>query len=220
MQRRPEPEYMDLPEEADAYAAADFSQVNDAFVARLIEVAGGRERATALDLGTGPADIPIRLARQRPGWRVTAADASQAMLDIAAKAISQAGWPCQIELILTDAKALNLPTGEFDVVFSNSILHHINDVDAFWAQVKRVAAPEAVIFIRDLARPADEETARRIVNENAGSESTLLQDEFYRSLLAAYTVDEIREQLEQAGLAKLQVQMVTDRHLDVFGTLE
>lgn len=219
MQRQPEPEYMDLPEEAEAYAAADFSQVNEAFVARLIEVAGGRERATALDLGTGPADIPIGVVKQRPGWHVTAADASQAMLDIAAKSVARAGFDGCIELVLTDAKALNLPAGKFDVVFCNSILHHINDVDAFWSQIKRVAAVGAVIFVRDLARPADEAAARRIVDQNAGSESALLQEEFYRSLLAAYTVDEVRDQLWRVGLAGLQVWMVTDRHLDVFGTL-
>lgn len=217
MQRQPEPEYMDLPEEAEAYAAADFSQVNEAFVTRLLEVAVGRDRADVLDLGTGPADIPIRAVRQRPGWHVTAADASQAMLDIAAKAIAQAGLADRITPVLTDAKTLDLPAGKFEVVFSNSILHHINDVDAFWAEIKRVAAPGAVIFVRDLARPADEAAARRIVDENAGGESAMLQEEFYRSLLAAYTVEEIREQLHRAGLDGLRVEMVTDRHLDIFG---
>ena len=59
MPRQPEPEYMDLPEEAAAYAEADFADVNEAFVERLLEHVGAREEELALDLGTGPGDIPL-----------------------------------------------------------------------------------------------------------------------------------------------------------------
>lgn len=39
MHRQPEPELMDLAHEAEAYAAADFSDVNAAFVDRLLSLA-------------------------------------------------------------------------------------------------------------------------------------------------------------------------------------
>ncbi len=219
MQRQPEPEYMDLPEEADAYAQADFSQVNEAFVSRLLEITGQHSQATALDIGTGPADIPIRLAARQPGWHLTALDASPAMLDLAARAVADAGLGERIELMLGDAKKLPLPSQRFDVVFSNSILHHVHDAHAFWTELKRVAAPGATVFLRDLARPVDPPAARQIVETYAGSESVLLQEEYYRSLLAAYTVEEVQEQLRCAGLGTLKVAMVTDRHFDVSGTI-
>ena len=38
-------------------------------------------------------------------------------------------------------------------------------------------------------------------------------------LLAAYTPEEVREQLDQADLGVLDVAMVSDRHLDIFGRL-
>ena len=63
MPRQPEAELMDQPAEVQAYAAADFSGVNQAFVDRLVALAGNAEAARALDLGTGPGDVPIRLAR-------------------------------------------------------------------------------------------------------------------------------------------------------------
>ena len=85
--RRGEPEVMDDLAEAQAYAAADFADVNEAFVARLLELAGPPAKARAVDLGTGPGDIPIRLVRARPGWHVTAVDASLAMLNLARQAI-------------------------------------------------------------------------------------------------------------------------------------
>ncbi|MBN1342242.1 MAG: class I SAM-dependent methyltransferase [Phycisphaerae bacterium] len=219
MPRQPEPELMDLDEEAAAYAVADFAEVNDRFVRRLLELVGPVESARAVDLGTGPGDIPIRMVRARPSWHVTAVDGSPAMLDLARRAVEGAGLSASIELVLGDAKALSLPPGGFDVVFSNSILHHINDVDPLWAGVRRLAKPGALVLLRDLARPSSREIAREIVERNSGDESDLLKEEFYRSLLAAYTPDEVREQLDRAGLSALDVEMVSDRHLDVFGRL-
>jgi ubiquinone/menaquinone biosynthesis C-methylase UbiE len=220
MSRQPEPEVMDLYAEAEAYARADFADVNQAFVDRLLELAGHLEEAAAVDLGTGPADIPIRLARARPRWRVVAVDASEAMLAFARRAVEEARLSGRVELLLADAKATPLPSAAFDVVFSNSILHHINEADRFWAEVRRLGSSGATVFLRDLARPASPEAARQIVRRYAANEAPLLQAEYYRSLLASYTVREVRAQLDRAGLAGLRVAMVTDRHWDVFGQLE
>jgi len=210
---------MDIPAEAEAYAKADFAGVNQAFADRLLELVGPLEEAAAVDLGTGPADIPIRVVQARPLWHVAAVDASRAMLELARQAVEEARLSDRIELVLADAKSTSLPTGAFDVVFSNSILHHINEVEQFWTELRRLARAGAVVLLRDLARPARPEAARQIVNEYAAQESGLLQEEFYRSLLASYTPDEIRAQLDLAGLTALKVAMVSDRHFDVFGRL-
>lgn len=220
IQRQAEPEWMDDPAEAKAYAEADFAAVNDAFVAKLLEVAGPLDEARAVDLGTGPADIPIRLLRARPRWRVAAVDAAAAMLAIARRAIDAAGLAGSITPVQADAKGTPLAAGAFDVIFSNSILHHITDTASFWAEVKRLGHRGTAVFLRDLARPASVAAAREIVNLHAGGESPLLQEEYYRSLLSAYTVDEVRLQLASAGLGELNVQMITDRHMDIWGVME
>ncbi len=217
MQRQPEPEVMDLADEAEAYARADFGEVNQAFVDRLVELAVGRTGLTALDVGTGPGDIPLRLAGLCPSWQVVAVDAAWPMLAWAKRALASAGRAARVRLVLADAKRLPLADGAFDIVFSNSILHHLNDTDAFWGGVRRVVRPGGLVFVRDLVRPADPDTARGIVAQYAGQESALLQEEFYRSLLAAYTIDEVRDQLGRCGLGALGVRQVTDRHLDIVG---
>ena len=101
----------------------------------------------------------------------------------------------------------------------NSIVHHITDTAALWAEIKRLARPGSLVFLRDLARPVSAQVARSIVEQHSGDESPLLREEFYRSLLSSYTVAEVREQLGRAGLDTLTVTMATDRHLDVFGRL-
>jgi len=210
---------MDLPDEVDAYARADFAAVNQRFVDRLIELTAGRDTARAADLGTGPGDIPIRAAKARPDWIISAVDASAPMLNVARAAIAAAGLAKNITLVLADAKETNLPKANFDIVFSNSILHHVADPISFWREVKRIAKPGALILIRDLFRPESDSLAKKLVAENAGGESLLLQEEFYRSLLAAYTPAEVREQLLQAGLPGLVVETVSDRHMDIHGVL-
>jgi ubiquinone/menaquinone biosynthesis C-methylase UbiE len=219
MPRKAEPELMDDRAEAEAYAKADFAEVNQAFADRLLEIVGPAGKAEALDLGTGPGDIPLRLLRARPGWHIVAVDASQAMLELAKRAVEAAGASSSIDLVLADAKATKLPPRAFDIVFSNSILHHISEADRFWAEIKRVGRPGATVFLRDLYRPATLDAARDIVDLYAGSESTLLRDEYYRSLLAAYTPGEVRGQIARAGLATLRVETVTDRHMDIYGRI-
>jgi ubiquinone/menaquinone biosynthesis C-methylase UbiE len=217
--RQPEPELMDLPSEAQAYAAADFSDVNQAFVNRLIELTGPLPTATAIDLGTGPGEIPLRLWKARPGWNITALDASQAMLDIAMPLIRKAGAEQKIKLLLADAKQTGLPAQHFDVIFSNSILHHVSDAIAFWRELARIGRQESILFLRDLARPADVAEAKAILKKHTLGESDLLKEEFYRSLLAAYTVEEVKQQLAAIGLGNLSVAKSSDRHFDVWGRL-
>jgi ubiquinone/menaquinone biosynthesis C-methylase UbiE len=214
MNRRPEPELMDLPAEAAAYAAADFSAVNAAFVERLLQLVGSRPDVRAIDLGTGPGDIAIRVARARPSWRVMAIDGSEPMLAIARR---DAGDLSNVRFTSADAKGTGFPDGSFDVILSNSLLHHMRDPLPLWREIARLAAPGATIFVRDLMRPSSEDDVRRLVDLHAGNESALLKEEFHRSLLAAFTLDEVRGQLAATTLAHLTVCASSDRHLDIFG---
>ena len=91
MQRIPEPkELMDEAEQALAYARADFSEANDLFVSLLLALCGEDFKGHALDIGCGPADIPLRLLRRLPGLNIHALDGAEAMLDLAREAAREA----------------------------------------------------------------------------------------------------------------------------------
>src|SRR5690606_5113430 len=84
MQRIPEPELMLDPNQARAYAEADFSEPHTQFVAQLLERVGPLPaQGRALDLGCGSGDVTLRVARALPGWRLLGLDASPAMLKLA-----------------------------------------------------------------------------------------------------------------------------------------
>lgn len=67
IERIPEPELMDDPEQARAYAGADFSEPHQAFVERFTQCFPRHRPRRVLDLGCGAADITIRFARAIPG---------------------------------------------------------------------------------------------------------------------------------------------------------
>ena len=217
MERVPEPEVMDGSDEAKAYEQADFAEVDEAFVERIVALGGQLARARVVDLGAGPADIAVRLLRRRPNWRVTAVDAASAMFALAQKRLAGEPLGDRIDLVLADAKSLPFTDHALDLVISNSIIHHLNEPESAWSEVKRVARPGAIVLFRDLSRPDSPRRARQIVETYSGDESDLLKKLFYDSLLAAYTPDEVRGQLAAVNLTTLQVEPSSDRHWDVFG---
>lgn len=218
MDRIPEPELMDDAEQARAYAQADFAEPNRAFV-ELVEtrLAPLPRAGRVVDLGCGPADIPVRLSLRHPGFEIDAVDGSDAMLAHGARAIEASGARVQLHCARLGEEPLE--AGAYDLVLSNSLLHHLPDAALLWRSVRRLAAPGARVLVMDLARPDTPGRARELVEQYAGDEPEVLRRDFLASLHAAFTLSEVRAQLESAGLASLSVAATSDRHLCVWGEL-
>ena len=171
-----------------------------------------------LDLGCGPADIPVRLCTGRPGLTVCAVDASGPMLELGRAAVAGAGLAERVQLLEGRIPGLPLEPGSFGAVVSNSLLHHLPDPSVLWAETRRLGAPGAAVFVCDLFRPESEEAARAIVAATDVSDSPVLEHDFFHSLLAAFRPGEVQAQLVEAGL-ELKVDVISDRHLLVWGRL-
>ena len=217
MDRILEPEIMDGEAEADAYARADFADSNQWYAdhftgeypSHLWEV---------VDLGCGPADVTLRVARAAPHARIVAVDGSAPMLEFARKAVHSAKLSDRVTLHLGRLPGLSLPQHHFDAVLSKDMLHHLPDPQVLWSEVRRLGRPGAAVYVMDLIRPDSPVLAREIVERVAAHEHPVLKEDFYNSLCAAFTVSEIRSQLESAGLP-LTVEQVTDRHMRIKGIL-
>ncbi len=220
MQRRLEPELMDEFEQARAYAAADFAEPNERFVSHCDAEPGFPARGAVLDLGCGPGDIVLRLARRRPALTVHGLDGSAAMLRFAADALArEPTLQSRVQFILGVLPGVALPLPRYDAVVSNSLLHHLHDPGVLWGAVREAGAPGAVVVVMDLFRPPSPGAAQEIVDAYAGEEPEVLQRDFYNSLCAAFEPDEVRAQLDACGLGALGVRTVSDRHLLVAGRL-
>ncbi|PMB35934.1 SAM-dependent methyltransferase, partial [Fischerella thermalis CCMEE 5319] len=214
MERVLEPEVMDSLEEAIEYDAMDFTEVNSAFAQEAIAL-GPSEQGVVLDAGTGTGRIPIIMCQMRYKWQVIAIDLAASMLQIAAHHVQEAGLQEQIRLELVDVKHMPYGDRQFDLVVSNSLVHHLPNPLSFFQELKRVLKPNGGIFIRDLFRPRDEATMNALV-DSIGAEYNEHQKKLFRdSLHAALTIDEVRNLLAEVGLSGVEVYQSSDRHWTV-----
>ena len=218
MKRILEPELMDDVAQVRAYAQADFADENQGFVDRFREYFPDWTGGHVLDLGCGPGDIPIRFLRAFPDARVTGVDASRPMLDLAAMAVAEAGLADKVTLRCERFQTLTLPE-QADALLSNSLLHHVPNPLQFWFHLKQWSMPGACILVMDLLRPESPEAAQSLVDQYASGEDPLLKRDFFNSLLAAFTEDEVAAQLAQMNLSRLLIDVPDDRHWVVGGVI-
>lgn len=218
MDRTLEPELMDDPEQALVYARADFEKENQGFIDRFREYFPEFTKGHILDLGCGPGDIPIRFARALPACRITGVDASGPMIGLADVAVKQAGLADQIAFRCERFQAVSL-VEQADAVVANSLLHHVPNPLQLWYRLRHLVKPGSPVLVMDLLRPDSPEEAQVIVDRYAAKEPEILRRDFYRSLLAAFTEDEVAAQLAEMNLSRLIVDVVDDRHWVVSGII-
>ncbi|WP_037251045.1 class I SAM-dependent methyltransferase [Rhodopirellula europaea] len=220
--------------DAAAYQAMDHRQVNTTFVDDL--VSGGKVGPRVIDLGCGPAGIPLIVGER---WReleetgglsdsnfaeeqlqIMAVDFSVDMLELASFEIELNGmqdlvWLQQIDL--TDPESLQEDLAQ--TIISNTVLHHLPDPITGIQVAMRALMPGGRIFIRDLFRPSSREEVERLVEEHtdAKSEGDLAPEYapsqlLRQSLLASLTLGEAREMVASVGIPAEAVQMTSDRH--------
>ncbi|MGI8504354.1 MAG: class I SAM-dependent methyltransferase [Hassallia sp.] len=210
MERVLEPEVMDSLTEAIEYDAMDFTEINTAFAKSAIAL--GPPQGIVLDAGTGTGRIPVLISQMRSKWQIIAIDAAKNMLKVAAQHVQMANLQSSISLELVDAKSLPYEDGYFDMVISNSLVHHLPDPLPFFKELKRVVKSNGGIFIRDLIRPENPEIMNALV-ENIGQEYDEYQKNLFRdSLHAALTLDEVNQLISQVGLQQVKVYQSSDRH--------
>lgn len=220
MQRIPEPELMETAEQAAAYANADFAAPHARFI-ELFREAFQDVAVTGevLDAGCGPGDIALRFARAFPQCRVVGVDGSAEMLRHGREILHRQPPELRdrISLVQGLLPAPELHGQKFDTILCNSLLHHLHDPRVMWQTVRNFARPGARVFIVDLMRPESQAAARQLMEQYSAGEPEVLRHDFYHSLLAAFSPDEIREQLLVAGFGHFQVRVVSDRHVMVWG---
>ncbi len=221
MQRLPEPELMDEVEQARAYAQADFDAPHEAILDYFTRVFAGLDiSGKVLDLGCGPADITVRFARRYPRCRIDGVDGAATMLSHARERVAREGLGGRVRLLHRVLPTEDLPRAHYAVVVSNSLLHHLHEPAVLWNTIRQTSAPGARVFIADLMRPRAAQSARDLVNQYTGNEPAVLRRDFYNSLRAAFTTEEVREQLTAAGLRAIKIEVISDRHLVAWGACE
>jgi len=218
MERVTEPELMEDVAQARAYSEADFANPHQAVVAHFTERFPDFEAGRVIDLACGPADVTTRLARALGRATFLGVDGSEAMITLGRERVARAGLADRVTLerrFLPDATLRDV--GPFDAAICTGALHHFHDPMVLWHALRDVSTRGTRILVQDLTRPATADAAHALVAQYAGDEPEVLQHDYFHSLLAAFTIDEIRAQLRAVGFDHFAADAVSDRHVVVSG---
>jgi len=209
------------PGQALAYHQADFSATHGARIGMFHGLFAQLQlTGPVLDLGCGSGDVLLRFARAFPGVHFTGVDGSPAMLQLAQRVIDpEPALRGRVQLRYGIIPDCALPDERWQLVMSHSLLHQLHQPQVLWQTIARCAGSGCAVFVADLRRPASELDARRMVQATSKNEPEILQRDFYNSLCAAFEPDEVREQLDDAGLTQLQVRTHDPFHLSVSGLM-
>jgi ubiquinone/menaquinone biosynthesis C-methylase UbiE len=111
---------------------------------------GGLEAPEVLEVGPGPGDLAVRLARLVPRGRITGLDVDAAMVAIAERKVAAAGVGGRVRFVVGDVSAIPFPDASFDLVVSIFSVHHWPDAAGGFAEVRRVLRPGARGLVFDL----------------------------------------------------------------------
>jgi malonyl-CoA O-methyltransferase len=100
------------------------------------------EPQVIVDAGCGTGHARRELKRLHPRARVIALDIAPGMLHAAAR---QRGWLRRFERVCADAQRLPLADASVDLLYSNLMLQWCDDLDALFAEFRRVLKPRGLL---------------------------------------------------------------------------
>ena len=192
---------MESNEEAEAYssaaAQAHLGLLDNTFVDHVASLGVGS--GLALDVGTGPGQIPIKLTLKFPQLEIIGIDLSEAMLAKARDGAAAAGVESQVRFEMGDARRLPFPDHHFDLAMCNSLLHHAADPLATINELARVTRPQGALLLRDLRRPSAIAFLFH-VSWFGRHYQGLMKQLFTDSVRAAYTLRELADLLARSKI--------------------
>ncbi|MGZ4468704.1 MAG: class I SAM-dependent methyltransferase [Nocardioidaceae bacterium] len=105
-----------------------------------------RPDMTLLDVGCGPGTITMELAGLVRS--VTALERGEDALALARDEAGRRGTP-NVDFVVGDVLALELPDDGFDVVHAHQVLQHVADPVRALREMRRVCRPGGVVAVRD-----------------------------------------------------------------------
>jgi len=205
---------MDDELEVESYASATALRHLDALDDEMVALAHGLVRAggSVLDVGTGPGQIPIKLALREPSLVIHAIDLSDPMLRRAAMDAARWGVDMRILLHRGDALAIPYDAGLFDLVMCNSLLHHAADPVRLVQEMDRVCRPGGALLLRDLRRPKRFALTAHLRRHGRHYEGKM-RELFEASVRAAYTRAELDAIVRASGVRGVRVRTLGAAHL-------
>jgi ubiquinone/menaquinone biosynthesis C-methylase UbiE len=195
MARIPETEVMNDPASVDGYTLA--TQTGGLANFLMNKMPKINDELDIADIGCGNWAYVSSLVSFYPNAYLFGYDASALMLDKAREIIPQN----KCTLTEVSPSDVEIPSNNFDIVISSLLLHQYLDPMVMWNTIKRIGKVGSTFYMFDLLRVEDEAICNDIVKNYAPPISTVeFQKDYFNTLRASFTVEEIQQQLSEAGL--------------------
>jgi len=210
VKRKPEPELMGDEDEVSAYASAagqkHLEALDNSFVDRILSLSArdGHLSGRWLAVGCGPGNLALKIARRCAQGLIVGIDRSRNMVQAARRDACDSGLASCALFHQASADRIPFTSGAFDVVFSNSVLHHLANPCKVFEEMLRVMKPEGAIVVRDLRRPARLAYPWHI-RWYGRHYSGIMKRLFEDSVRAAYTPGELAGLLRSSGMSKARI---------------
>jgi ubiquinone/menaquinone biosynthesis C-methylase UbiE len=166
----------------------------------------GFTRGSVLDIGTGSGRLANALAAAGGcDWQVTGLDLSPGMLKQARVNAASVSRGKAVAYVQANATRLPFPDNAFDTVTSYASLHHWKEPTRVFDEMWRVTRPGGLILVRDNRRMignAFYKTGIRLISLFMSSQQ---KNMWPKSILASYTIEEVKELLSSTRMAKAEV---------------
>jgi demethylmenaquinone methyltransferase/2-methoxy-6-polyprenyl-1,4-benzoquinol methylase len=173
-----------------------------------------------LDVACGTGDLTMLFARSDAA-KVTGADFTPAMLEIARQKLARVNkpWTSKIEYLEADATALPFADSSFDVVSIAFGIRNVNDPAKALAEFARVLKPRGRLVILEFAQPTNRfmrwfngvycarvmpRTATLISGDTTGAYKYLPA-----SVGSFWTLPQMREAIEKAGFTDVSIRSMS-----------
>jgi ubiquinone/menaquinone biosynthesis C-methylase UbiE len=100
-----------------------------------------------LDVGCGPGNITVDLARRVPQGHVTGIDIAQAAIDAAQRTAHEG--VANVTFALGDVYHLDFADDTFDVAYAHQVLQHLGNPVAALREMRRVLRPGGLLAVRE-----------------------------------------------------------------------
>ena len=178
-------------------------KMEDEFAARSLTL--GIESGIVLDVGTRAGLIALKIIWQNEnlvamgldtaGPLVERARATATAWDLNERAVFQVG----------DPRRMRFKSGYFDLVVSDCSLHRFDNGVEVLREIGRVLKPKGAILIRDYSRPNRLKMIGKI-QQHTERLGDAMRSQVEQAIQSAYTPDEIRQAVKEAGLTDVRVE--------------
>jgi ubiquinone/menaquinone biosynthesis C-methylase UbiE len=175
------------------------------FADEVVEEIQPDKNSKVLEIGSGSGWAGIILLKKRTDLLLEGLEPSLDMIRVAIANATKEGLENRFEFKAGNGEDMKeMKDGDYDLVISRESLHHWDDPEKVFLEIKRVLKPSGKIFIHDFRRDMSI-FGRLIVNIISKFLPYNMGKHWKASIAASYTPDEIKEILAKIDCKEWQV---------------